>query len=53
MQEVSKEYIKKQKTGFVFYIYNPITKQLKQETLNSKSIVFSPYCYEGLTFYIK
>ena len=53
MKEVSKEYIQKQKQGFIFYIYNPLTQQLKKEVLDSKSIVYSPYCYEGLIFYIK
>lgn len=53
MKEVSKEYIKKQEHGFVFYIYNPLTNQMKKEVLDSKSIVYSPYCYEGLVFYIK
>ena len=53
MKEITKEFIKKQKTGFEFYIYNPLTKQMKLEKLNSKSIVFSPYCYEGLIFYRK
>ena len=52
MKEVSKEFIKKQKTGFEFYIYNPLTNQMKLEKLSTKSIVFSPYCYEGLIFYI-
>lgn len=53
MKEITKEYIKKQKTGFEFYIYNPLTKQMKKESLNSKSIVFSPYCHEGLIFYMR
>ena len=53
MKEITKEYIKKQKTGFEFYIYNPLTKKMKKEILSMKSIVYSPYCYEGLIFYAK
>ena len=53
MKEVSKEYIKKQKPGFIFYILNPLTNQTKEEKLDNNSIVYSKYCYEGLKFFIK
>ena len=52
MKEVNKKFIKKQKTGFEFYIYNPLTNQMKKEKLSTKSIIYSPFCYEGLTFYV-
>lgn len=52
MKEVSKEYIQKQKPGYVFYIYHPLTKQMKKEILSKNSIVYSKYCYEGLIYYI-
>ena len=52
MKEVSKEYIKEQEPGFIYYVYNPLTNQTKEETLDKNSIVFSKYCYEGLKFYI-
>ena len=51
MQEVSKEYIKKQKTGFVFYIYNPLTKQYKPEKALPNDIAHNKYAYEKLEFY--
>ena len=53
MKEVKKEYIQKQKQGFIFYIYNPLTNQTKEEKLDNNSIVYSKYCYEGLKFFIK
>ena len=53
MKEVSKEYIQKQKVGFVFWIYHPLTKQMRKEVLSKDSIVYSRYCYEGLIFYIR
>ncbi|MEE3417871.1 MAG: hypothetical protein VZQ62_00860 [Methanosphaera sp.] len=52
MKEVSKEYIKEQEPGFIYYLYNPLTNQTKEEILDKNSIVFSKYCYEGLKFYI-
>ena len=53
MKLVDKRYIQFQEYGFKYYIYNPLTDTLKEETLDKNSIVFNKHCYEGLKFYIK
>lgn len=50
---VDKRYVQFQEYGFKFYIFNPLTNVLKEETLDKNSIVFNKHCYEGLKFYIK
>ena len=51
MKEITKEYIKKQKTGFEFYVYNPLTKQYKPEKALPNDIAHNKYAYEKLEFY--
>ncbi len=52
LKQVTKSYIQFQEYGFKYYIYNPLTDELKEEILNKNSIVFNKHCYEGLRFYI-
>ena len=53
LKQVDKNYIKFQEYGFKFYIYNPLTDELKEQILDKNSIVFNKHCFEGLKFYIE
>lgn len=52
LKQVSKSFIQFQEFGFKYYIYNPLTDELKEQILDKNSIVFNKHCYEGLKFYI-
>ena len=53
VKQVSKSFIQFQEFGFKYYIYNPLTDELKEQTLDKNSIVFNKHCFEGLKFYIE
>ena len=52
LKQVSKSFIQFQEFGFKYYIYNPLTDELKEQILDKNSIVFNKHCFEGLKFYI-
>lgn len=52
LKQVSKSFIQFQEFGFKYYIYNPLTDELKEQTLDKNSIVFNKHCFERLKFYI-
>lgn len=52
LKQVSKTFIQFQEFGFKFYIYNPLTDELKEQILDKNSIVFNKHCFEGLKFLI-
>lgn len=53
LKQVSKSFIQFQEFGFKYYIYNPLTDELKEQILDKNSIVFNKHCFEGLKFYIE
>lgn len=53
LKQVSKSFIHFQEFGFKYYIYNPLTDELKEQILDKNSIVFNKHCFEGLKFYIE
>ena len=53
LKQVSKSFIQFQEFGFKYYIYNPLTDELKEQVLDKNSIVFNKHCFEGLKFYIE
>lgn len=53
MKEISKEEALNLKTGSVYYVYNPLTKQTKEEIASPIDIVHNKHCYSELKFYVK
>ena len=43
----------KLKSGTVYYIYNPLTDNNKEEIANQRDIVHNKYCFDKLRFFIK
>lgn len=52
-KEISKEKAIKLKSGTVYYIYNPLTDNSKEEIANPRDIVHNKYCFDKLRFFIK
>lgn len=50
---ISKEEALKLADGVEYYVYNPLTNQLKEEIAGKNDIVHNKHCYEGLKFYLK
>ena len=53
MKEITKEEAVKLNTGTEYIIYNPLTKQYKEEIASPIDIVHNKYCYSELKFYLK
>lgn len=53
MKVITKEEAKELKEGTVYVIYNPLTKQYKDEVASKKDIAHNKYCYNQLVFFIK
>lgn len=53
MKVITKEEAKELKEGTVYVIYNPLTKQYKDEIASKKDIAHNKYCYNQLIFFIK
>lgn len=43
----------KLKSGTVYYIYNPLTDNSKEEIASKKDIVHNKYCFDKLRFFYK
>ena len=49
--EMTKKQVKELKTGTQYIVYNPLTKQYKEEVASPIDIVHNRYCYSELKFY--
>lgn len=52
-KEISKEKVLKLKSGAVYYIYNPLTDNTKEEIASPIDIVHNKYCFDKLRYFIK
>ena len=52
-KELKKEKVMKLKTGTVYYVYNPLTDNVKEETASPIDIVHNKHCYDKLRYFIK
>ncbi len=52
-KEISKEKVLKLKSGVVYYIYNPLTDNIKEEIASPIDIVHNKYCFDKLRYFIK
>lgn len=53
LKEITKEEAKQLKRGTVYFVYNPLTDQTKEEIATPIDIVHNKHCYDKLKFYIK
>lgn len=53
MKEITKEEARELKTGTTYIVYNPLTKQYKEEIASPIDIVHNKHCYSELKFYLK
>lgn len=49
--EITKEQAKELEIGTFYYVYNPLTQQIKEEQASNKDIVHNKYCYKELRFF--
>lgn len=52
-KEIKKEKVIKFKQGRVYYVYNPLTDSVREETAKQTDIVHNKHCYDKLRYFIK
>lgn len=51
-KEVKKVEVMNLLEGTVYYIFNPLTEQIREEVSSIKDIAHNKYCYEKIKFFI-
>lgn len=52
-KEIKKDKILKFKAGRVYYVYNPLTDSVREETASPIDTVHNKHCYDKLRYFIK
>ncbi len=52
-KELKKDKVLKLKIGQVYYVYNPLTDSVREETSSLTDTVHNKYCYDKLRYFIK
>lgn len=52
-KEIKKEKVTKLEVGRVYYVYNPLTDSVREETASKTDTAHNKHCYDKLRYFIK